>query len=53
MHSFMNPIFKTNMEETGMIWAKKREEANIEIVCQKVSAWGEETFGHPGGVGHF
>merc|ERR1712131_88343 len=47
MHEFMNRIFKTNMEENGMIWAKKREEANIEIVCKKVSAWGEENFGHP------
>merc|ERR1712168_453280 len=36
LHEYMNPIFKTNMEENGMKWAKKREEENIEIVCKKV-----------------
>ena len=30
MHLYMNPTLKTSMEKQGFIWAKKREEENIE-----------------------
>jgi len=37
MHLYMNPSLKTNMEEQGFVWSKKRDEENIETSCETLA----------------